>query len=162
MAPHSNTLAWKIPWTEEPGGLQSIGSHRVGHNWSNLACPHNCRTPECFSYICPGVQMVKNLPAIQETQVKSLGREDPMEEEMAIHSSILTWRIPWTEEPGGLQSMGSQRVGCYWATNTHIHTYLKKSESDINTTVTWHHVTEKPSRSACAVCSCTLHVVVMG
>ena len=55
--------------------------------------------------------MVKNLPALQETQVQSLGQEDPLEEEMATHSSILAWRIPWTEEPGGLQSMGSQRVG---------------------------------------------------
>ena len=52
-------------------------------------------------------QMVKNL---QETQVLSLGQEDPLEEEMATHSSILVWRIPWTEESGGLQSMGSQRV----------------------------------------------------
>ena len=50
--------------------------------------------------------MVKNLPAMQETQVQSLGREDPLEEEMATHSSILAWRIPWTEEPGGLQSIG--------------------------------------------------------
>ena len=58
--------------------------------------------------------MVKKLPAnagVQETQVRSLGQEDPLEEEMATHSSILVWRIPWTEEPGGLQSMGSQRVG---------------------------------------------------
>ena len=51
-------------------------------------------------------QMVKNLPAMQETQVRSLGREDPLEKGMAIHSSILAWRIPWTEEPGGLQSIG--------------------------------------------------------
>ena len=56
------------------------------------------------------VQPVKNLPAKQETQVCSLGREDPLEERMATHTSILAWRIPWTEEPGGLQSMGSQRV----------------------------------------------------
>ena len=56
-------------------------------------------------------QMVKNLPAVQETWVQSLGREDPLEKEMATHSSILAWRIPWTEEPRGLQSMGSQRVG---------------------------------------------------
>ena len=55
-------------------------------------------------------QMVKNLPAMQETQVQSLGWEDPLEEEMATHSSILAWKIPWTEEPGKLQSMGSQRV----------------------------------------------------
>ena len=55
-------------------------------------------------------QMVKNLPAVQETQAQSLGQEDPLEKGMAIHSSIPAWRIPWTEEPGGLQSMGSQRV----------------------------------------------------
>ena len=56
-------------------------------------------------------QLVKNLPAMQETRVPSLGREDPLVKEMATHSSILAWRIPWTEEPGGLQSTGSQRVG---------------------------------------------------
>ena len=55
-------------------------------------------------------QMVKNLPAMQETQVQSLGQEDPLEGGMAIHFSILAWRIPWTEEPGGLQSKGTQRV----------------------------------------------------
>ena len=55
--------------------------------------------------------MVKNIPARQEMQVQSLGQEDPLEKEMAIHSSILAWEIPWTEEPGGLQSMGSERVG---------------------------------------------------
>ena len=58
-------------------------------------------------------QWVKNLPAMQETQkmrVQSLGQEDPLEEGMASHSSILVWRIPWTEEPSGLQSLGSQRV----------------------------------------------------
>ena len=55
-------------------------------------------------------QMVKRLPATWETEVPSLGREDPLEEEMATHPSILAWRIPWKEEPSGLQSMGSQRV----------------------------------------------------
>ena len=54
------------------------------------------------------VQQVKNLPVMQETRVRSLGGEDPPEEGMATHSSILAWRIPWTEEPGGLQSMGLQ------------------------------------------------------
>ena len=54
------------------------------------------------------VQTVKNLPAMQETSVQPLGQEDPLEKEMTTHSSILAWRIPWTEEPGGLQSMGSQ------------------------------------------------------
>ena len=56
-------------------------------------------------------QLVKNSPALQETQVRFLSQEDPLEEGMATHSSILAWRIPWTEEPGGLQFIGSQRVG---------------------------------------------------
>ena len=56
-------------------------------------------------------QLAKNPPAVQETRVQSLGREDPLEKEMATHSSILAWRIPWTKEPGGLQSTGSQRAG---------------------------------------------------
>ena len=55
-------------------------------------------------------QRVKNPPAMQETQVQSLGQEDPLEKETATHSSILAWKVPGTEEPGGLQSMGSQRV----------------------------------------------------
>ena len=58
--------------------------------------------------------MVKNLPAmqeLQETQVGSLGQKDPLEKSMATHSSILAWRIPWTDKPGGIQSVGSQRVG---------------------------------------------------
>ena len=56
-------------------------------------------------------QMVKHLPTMQETRVRALGREDPLEKEIATHSSILAWKTPWTEELGGLQSMGSQRVG---------------------------------------------------
>ena len=56
-------------------------------------------------------QTVKNLPAMQETQVQFLGWEDPLEKGMATHSSILAWKFPWIEEPGSLQSMGSQRVG---------------------------------------------------
>ena len=63
-------------------------------------------------------QMVKNLPAMWETWVQSLGQEDPLEKELTIHSSILAWRILWTEKPGGLQSVGSQRVRHSWATNT--------------------------------------------
>ena len=55
--------------------------------------------------------MVKNLPAVQENQVRSLGQEDLLEKEMAPHSNILAWRIPWTEEPGSLQSMGLQKAG---------------------------------------------------
>jgi len=55
-------------------------------------------------------ETVKNLPAMQETQFRSLGQEDPLEKGMATHSSILAWRFPWTEEPGGLQSIGSQGI----------------------------------------------------
>ena len=66
-------------------------------------------------------QRLKCLPAMWETWVRSLGREDPLEKEMATHSSILAWGIPWTEEPGRLQSMGSQRVGHDWATSLHFH-----------------------------------------
>ena len=63
-------------------------------------------------------QRVKNPPAMLETWVRSLSQEDPLEKGMATHSSILAWRIPWTEGPGGLQSMAFQRVGHDWATKT--------------------------------------------
>ena len=73
----------------------------------------------CVLYVCVYLltraslvaQTVKRLPAMQETWVRSLGWEDPLEKEMATHSSTLAWKIPWMEEPGRLQSMGSQRVG---------------------------------------------------
>ena len=65
-------------------------------------------------------QMVKRLPTMWETWVWSLGWEDPLEKEMATHSSTFAWKIPWTEEPGRLQSMGSQRVGHDWATSLHL------------------------------------------
>ena len=66
-------------------------------------------------------QRLKCLPAMRETWVWSLGGEDPLEKEMATHSSILAWRIPWTEELGGLQSTGSQRVGHDWQLHFHFH-----------------------------------------
>ena len=66
-------------------------------------------------------QMVKNLPAMQEAWHQSMGQEDPLKKGIAIHSSILAWRIPWTEEPGGLWTMGSQRVRHYGATYKHPH-----------------------------------------
>ena len=76
---------------------------------------------------------------MQETWVWSLGGEDPLEKGMATHSSILAWRIPWTEEPGGLQSMGSQRVRTIWATNIHTH-ILRFSEVK---QFTWDHTADK-------------------
>ena len=76
-------------------------------------------------------QMVKNLPAMPETRVQFLGWEDPLQKEMETHTSLLVWRIPWTEEPGGLQSMGSQRVRNDCTTNTsnkmELHRILKST-----------------------------------
>ena len=69
-------------------------------------------------------QMVKHLPVMWETRVQSLGWEDPLEKEMAIHSSTLAWKVPWMEEPSRLQSMGSQRVGHDWATSLHFQNLL--------------------------------------
>ena len=101
MATQSSILAWKIPWAEEAGRLQSMGSLRVRHNW-------------VISTICSltvGNSNGKNLPTVWETWVWSLDREDPLEEGMETHSRTFAWKIPWTEVPGGLQPMGSQRVG---------------------------------------------------
>ena len=70
-------------------------------------------------------QSVKNLPAMQETWVRFLGWEDPLEKKTAIHSSIRTWKIPWTKEPGGLQSMGSQESDTTWQLNHHHHHHLQ-------------------------------------
>ena len=89
------------------------GSQRVGHAWV---------TNTHFTSLVN--QMVNNLPEMQETWVRFLGREDPLEKEMAAHSSILAWRIPQMEEPGGLQSMGSQRVRHNWATNAFTFHFL--------------------------------------
>ena len=109
------SLAWRILSMVEPGRLQSMGSLRVGHDW---ATELNWTV----------TQMVKNLPAMWETWVQCLGQEDPLQMGMATHSSILTWSIPWIGEPGGLQSMESQRVGPDWVqstsmiiTNLHLH-----------------------------------------
>ena len=75
--------------------------------------------------------MVKRLPTVRETQVQSLGREDPLEKEMAIHSSILAWGIPWTEEPGGLQSW-SGKESDMTERGTHSHTHTQESSSQIH------------------------------
>ena len=165
MAPHSSTLAWKIPWTEEPGGLQSMRSLRVGHDWAtslhfSLSCigegngnPLQCSCLEnprdggawwaaiygvaqswtrlkwlssssregkwpTQSQTSLVVQTVKNLPAMWKIWVWTLGWEDPLEKGMATYFSILAQRIPRTEKPGRLQSMGLQRVGQDWVTFT--------------------------------------------
>ena len=150
MAPHSSTLAWKIPWMEEPGRLQSMGLLGVGHDWATslslFTFMHWKRKWQPTPVFLPGesqgqrslvgcpvygvaqswtrlkwlssssihiltfsdAQWVKNQPAMQKTQVWSLGQEDALEEEMATYSNSLTWKISWTNEPGGLQSTGLQ------------------------------------------------------
>ena len=105
MATHASIHAWKIPWTEEPGRLQSTVSQRIRHDW-------------VISGNSWASLVAQNPHAMQETWVWSLGKEDLLEKNMATHSSILVWRISWTEEPGGLQSVGLQRVRPDWATNT--------------------------------------------
>ena len=93
----------EIPWTEELGRLQSMGSQTVGHN---LVSEQQMGFPGSASGKEPACQCKRH-----RMWVQSLGREDPLEEGMATHSSVLAWRIPGTGEPGGLPSMGSHRVG---------------------------------------------------
>ena len=81
--------------------------------------------------------MVKHLSTMQETRVRSLGREDLLEKEMAIHSSTIAWKIPWTEEPGRLQSMGSQRVGHDWATSHASKVILKILQATLQQYMNW-------------------------
>ena len=96
MATHSSVLAWRIPGTREPGGLPSMGLHRVGHNSSDLAAA------AAGSYKgFPGGPTVDNLPAMQELWIQFPGQEDPLEGKRATLSSILAWEMPWTEESGG-------------------------------------------------------------
>ena len=84
-------------------------------------------------FVFPGGSVIKNLPAKQEMRAQSLGWEDPLKKEMATHSSILAWRIPWTVEPGRLESMGLQRVGHDRVTNafTFLQAHFWKSEKII-------------------------------
>ena len=100
------TEMWNVPKISKGHVFYPTSQISLGWNkWSNII------------YASLVAQTVKRLPAMQETWVRFLGREDPLEKEMAIHSSILAWKIPWTEEPDRLQSMGSQRVGHDWATS---------------------------------------------
>ena len=87
----------------------------------------------------PGGSVMKNLPAKQEMGVQSLGGEDPLEKEMATHSSVLAWRIPWTEEPGRLQSRGLQRVWHDLATKPHTYIYCIKLYWPLSISFTLQH-----------------------
>ena len=101
-----------------------------------------CRSALWFPYFSVPIQqdrislvaqMVKRLSTMREMRVRSLGWEDPLEKEMAIHSSTIAWKIPWTEKPGRLQSMGSQRVGHHWVTWLWLYnkTYKPSSKREI-------------------------------
>ena len=97
------------------GERRQILNEEICHKWASLVA-----------------QTVKNLPVMQETWVRSLDWEDCLEKGITTHSSVLAWRIPWTEEPGGLQSLGSQRVGHDWVTHTFtLMTYFKSWLSEM-------------------------------
>ena len=101
---HHCGLRSHTPWAQI-----SASRHR---SWLSLQEPCSLFLPQF-----PVAQRLKHLPSMQETRDWSLGQVDPLEKEMVTHSSNLAWRIPWTEKPGRLQSMGSQRVGHDWATS---------------------------------------------
>ena len=117
--PWISKILWRGKWRPTPvflpgkshGQRNLVGysswDRRVGHDWATSLI--------IFFWTSLVAQRVKHLPVMQETWVQSLGQEDPLEQEMATHSCILAWEIPWQEEPRGLQSMGLQRVGHDWA-----------------------------------------------
>ena len=116
------STVWPVHEGSLDTGLDQLGKDLNIPAQSLLPCMVRFLVDVILSVVCRGdplvAQSVKNLPADQETSVWSLGQEDPLEKRMAPHSSILAWRIPWTEEPGGLQSLGQQRVRHNWATIT--------------------------------------------
>ena len=120
---HGNPLQYScLEHPMDRGAWQATvyGVTRVGHDW--VTCVHACARVRARAHTHTHTeaslvaQTVNNPAAMQDTWVWTLGWEDPLEEGMATHFSILAWRIPWTEEPGGLQPMGSQRVGHNWPT----------------------------------------------
>ena len=110
----SSQIIWKVLYR-----LSDEGRPTCVVAWSNVLVFY-FRTHISYSWASPMAQRVKHLPGMQETWVRFLGQEDPLEKEMAIHSSTLAWKIPWTEKPGRLQSMGSQRVGHDWVTSLYF------------------------------------------
>ena len=162
MATHSSVLAWRIPGTAEPDGLPSMGSHRVGHDWSDLAAAaadihslimssnvkkiNTIKTAwiKCWKQITEDLSWRWDLfwyAVILSCQIEFLCTCKPFrwltlehlalahhfssEKAKALHSSTLDWKIPWTEEPGRLQSMGLQRVGHAWATSLSFFTFMR-------------------------------------
>ena len=116
MKTHCTVLAWRIPWRN----LTGLPSRTQLSNWVHTHT-HCSIVRIHWDYPCMGFcggSVIKNPPAVQEMLVRSLGWGDSLEKEMATHSSILAWEIPRTEEPSGLQPMGSQRAEHDWVTNT--------------------------------------------
>ena len=113
MATHSSILAWEIPWTEEPDGLQSTGMQRVRH-WTHT---HTNTHTHTHTYICVCVYICVYIYIYVCVYIYIYVYVYMLEKAMAPHSSTLAWRIPWTEEPRRLQSMGSLRVGHDWTTS---------------------------------------------
>ena len=153
MAAHSSVLAWRIPGTAEPGGLLSVGSHRVGHNWSDFAAAaaawiwdeHQLSLPwrfhtktrlSNFSWKIRCSNWSSSTAHFSQRNwfpVCLVHRLTPhfwglivseLEKAMAPHSSTLAWKIPWMEEPSRLQSMGSLRVGHDWGTSLSLFTFM--------------------------------------
>ena len=112
MACHGHHQLNEHELQQTPGDSEGQGSLVCYSSWGHKELD----TTYWLNRVSLVAQRLKYLPAIWETWVRSLGQEDPLEKEMATHSSILAWRIPWMEEPGGLQSTGLQRVGRDWAT----------------------------------------------
>ena len=126
--------------------VNKLYPNMLGYYWESDAnnCPEKtsslnqfyegvCKISTYWVNIGPSLvaQRLKRLPPMWETWVRSLGWEDPLEKEMVTHSSILAWRIPWTKEPGGLQSIGSQRVGHDWATSLHFTSLHLQTETSL-------------------------------
>ena len=118
---HGKASAYNVG---DPGSIPGSGRSPGEGNGNPLqySClPTQKRGSKKYMRTSLVAQTVKRLSTMRETQVQSLGREDPLEKEMAIHSSTTAWKIPWTEEPGRLQSMGSQRVRHDWATSLSLY-----------------------------------------
>ena len=116
-----NSVSNKISCKNE-GEIKTFPSEKIKGSLSAVVQPYK----KCSVSIIIA-QLVKNLPVMQETRVQFLGWEDPVEKEMTNHSGILAWRIPWTEEPGRLQSMGSQVSDMTWQLNHHHKKCYKES-----------------------------------
>ena len=148
MVTYSSILAWESPWTEEPGGLQSMGSQKVREDLATKESACNAGDPSLipglgrstgeeigyslqYSWTSLLAQTVKNPSAMLQTWIWSLGLKDPLEKGTATHSSILAWRIPWTEEPGRPQSIGCKELDM----TEHYHAFTHSTVYTLTTAI---------------------------